>query len=52
MVGRKALIDRIRLEGLKDMTGAVLSPHDASLLMRGMKTLPCAWSATAATLSS
>ncbi|ORL63594.1 methionine gamma-lyase [Pseudomonas putida] len=39
VVGRKALIDRIRLEGLKDMTGAVLSPHDASLLMRGMKTL-------------
>lgn len=39
VVGRKALVDRIRLEGLKDMTGAVLSPHDASLLMRGIKTL-------------
>lgn len=39
VVGRKALIDRIRLEGLKDMTGAVLSPHDAALLMRGIKTL-------------
>lgn len=39
VIGRKALIERIRLEGLKDMTGAVLSPHDASLLMRGMKTL-------------
>ncbi|HGM5583150.1 TPA: methionine gamma-lyase [Pseudomonas putida] len=39
VVGRKALVDRIRLEGLKDMTGAALSPHDASLLMRGMKTL-------------
>ncbi|WP_460423435.1 methionine gamma-lyase [Pseudomonas sp. ZL2] len=39
VVGRKALVDRIRLEGLKDMTGAVLSPHDAALLMRGMKTL-------------
>jgi methionine-gamma-lyase len=39
VVGRKALVDRIRLQGLKDMTGAVLSPHDASLLMRGMKTL-------------
>ena len=39
VVGRKALIDRIRLEGLKDMTGAVLSPHDASLLMSGIKTL-------------
>ncbi|WP_327438804.1 methionine gamma-lyase [Pseudomonas donghuensis] len=39
VVGRKALVDRIRLEGLKDMTGAVMSPHDAALLMRGMKTL-------------
>ncbi len=39
VVGRKALVDRIRLEGLKDMTGAVLSPHDAALLMRGIKTL-------------
>ncbi|CAK9887623.1 MULTISPECIES: methionine gamma-lyase [Pseudomonas] len=39
VVGRKALVDRVRLEGLKDMTGAVMSPHDAALLMRGMKTL-------------
>jgi methionine-gamma-lyase len=39
VIGRRALIDRIRLEGLKDLTGAVLSPHDASLLMRGIKTL-------------
>ncbi|CAG8867019.1 L-methionine gamma-lyase [Pseudomonas fluorescens] len=39
VVGHKALVDRIRLAGLKDMTGAVLSPQDASLLMRGMKTL-------------
>ncbi|WP_442112306.1 methionine gamma-lyase [Pseudomonas sp. NUPR-001] len=39
VIGRKALVDRIRLEGLKDMTGAVMSPQDAALLMRGMKTL-------------
>lgn len=39
VVGRKALVERIRFEGLKDMTGSVLSPHDASLLMRGIKTL-------------
>ena len=39
VVGRKALVDRIRLQGLKDMTGAVLAPLDASLLMRGLKTL-------------
>ncbi|WP_265524569.1 methionine gamma-lyase [Providencia rustigianii] len=30
---------QIRLVGLKDMTGACLSPHDASLILRGMKTL-------------
>ncbi|MDD2049117.1 methionine gamma-lyase [Pseudomonas putida] len=39
VVGCKALVDRIRLEGLKDMTGAVMSPQDAALLMRGIKTL-------------
>ena len=31
--------EQIRLRGLKDMTGAVLSPHDASLVLRGLKTL-------------
>lgn len=30
---------RIRLAGLKDMTGAVLSPQDAYLVLRGLKTL-------------
>lgn len=39
VVTSKALADRIRLQGLKDLTGAVLSPHDAHLLMRGIKTL-------------
>lgn len=29
----------IRMRGLKDFTGAVLSPHDASLVLRGLKTL-------------
>lgn len=33
------LAERIRLQGLKDMTGAVLSPQDAALLLRGLKTL-------------
>ncbi|MBJ2268513.1 methionine gamma-lyase [Pseudomonas sp. MF6772] len=33
------LAQRIRLQGLKDLTGAVLSPQDAFLLMRGLKTL-------------
>ncbi|HRK72173.1 MAG TPA: methionine gamma-lyase [Micropepsaceae bacterium] len=32
-------IARIRTVGLKDMTGAVLSPFNAMLIMRGMKTL-------------
>jgi methionine-gamma-lyase len=39
VVGKKEFIDQVRLFGLKDMTGAVLSPFDAYLIMRGMKTL-------------
>lgn len=39
VAGRKELIDQARLVGLKDMTGAVLSPFDAYLILRGMKTL-------------
>ena len=39
VVTSQLLADRIRLQGLKDLTGAVLSPHDAHLLMRGIKTL-------------
>ncbi len=38
-VSNQALAQRIRLQGRKDLTGAVLSPQDASLLMRGLKTL-------------
>ena len=38
-VSRHELAQRIRLQGLKDLTGAVLSPQDAFLLMRGLKTL-------------
>jgi methionine-gamma-lyase len=33
------LAQRVRLQGLKDMTGAVLSPQDAFLVLRGLKTL-------------
>lgn len=44
MAGAAAFVDpelaqKVRLFGLKDMTGAVLSPHDAHLVMRGLKTL-------------
>lgn len=38
VVGKKETINDIRLLGIKDMTGAVLSPHDASLIIRGLKT--------------
>ncbi|MBW5824161.1 methionine gamma-lyase [Yersinia kristensenii] len=38
-VTRKNLVDQIRLVGLKDMNGAVLSAQDAALILRGMKTL-------------
>ena len=37
--GKKAIIDQVRLVGIKDMTGSVLSPFDAYLINRGMKTL-------------
>ena len=33
------LATRIRMEGLKDLTGAALSPHDAHGILRGLKTL-------------
>lgn len=36
---RADLAQRIRLEGLKDLTGAVMSPHDAHGVLQGLKTL-------------
>ncbi|WP_371367595.1 L-methionine gamma-lyase [Sporomusa rhizae] len=39
-VGKKEFIDQVKFFGLKDMTGAVLSPFNAYLIIRGMKTLP------------
>ena len=39
IAGSKEFIDEARFFGLKDMTGAVLSPFDAFLIVRGMKTL-------------
>lgn len=38
-VGDEELINRIGNSGIKDMTGAVLSPFDAMLVIRGLKTL-------------
>lgn len=39
VVGSEEDIQLIRMSGLKDMTGAVLSPMDAFLVTRGIKTL-------------
>lgn len=36
---RKEIIDKIRMIGLKDITGAVLGPQEAFLILRGLKTL-------------
>ncbi len=39
VVGSGEFIKNVRLFGVKDMTGASLSPFDAFLIIRGMKTL-------------
>lgn len=38
-VSRKEIMDKIRMVGLKDITGAVLGPQEAFLILRGLKTL-------------
>lgn len=37
--GKQELMDQIRVEGLKFLTGATLSPFDSFLVLRGLKTL-------------
>ena len=39
VVGKTDFINEVRTFGLKDMTGAVMSPFDAFLIARGLKTL-------------
>lgn len=39
LVGPQDLIQSVRLYGMKDMTGAVMSPFNASMVLRGIKTL-------------
>ncbi len=39
VVGNQEFINQVRLFGVKDMTGASLSPFNAFLIIRGMKTL-------------
>ncbi len=39
LVGSEELVTQIRLYGMKDMTGAVMAPFNAMLILRGLKTL-------------
>jgi methionine-gamma-lyase len=39
LVGSAELVGDIRLKGMKDMTGAVMAPFNAMLILRGLKTL-------------
>ncbi|RXM71184.1 methionine gamma-lyase [Clostridium tetani] len=39
VVGKQEFINNVRGFGVKDMTGSVLSPFDAFLVLRGLKTL-------------
>ncbi len=39
LVGTAELVRDIRLQGMKDMTGAVMAPFNAMLILRGLKTL-------------
>jgi methionine-gamma-lyase len=39
LVGSAELVADIRLQGMKDMTGAVMAPSNAMLILRGLKTL-------------
>ena len=38
-VARKEIMDQIRMVRLKDITGAMLGPQEAFLILRGLKTL-------------
>lgn len=39
LLGGAELMQRIRMQGLKELTGACMSPMDAYLVLRGLKTL-------------
>lgn len=39
LLGNAELLTRVRMQGLKELTGACLSPMDAYLVLRGLKTL-------------
>lgn len=40
LLGKAEFMQQIRMQGLKELTGACMSPMDAYLVMRGIKTLP------------
>ena len=39
LAGSEDVVSRIRLFGMKDMTGAVMAPFNAMMILRGLKTL-------------
>ena len=39
VLGSREMIDRVRFEGIKELTGAMVSSFDAFLILRGLKTL-------------
>ncbi|EJO5348939.1 methionine gamma-lyase [Clostridium botulinum] len=39
VVGKEEFINQVKLFGIKDMTGSVIGPFEAFLIIRGMKTL-------------
>ena len=48
-VARKEIMDKIRMVGLKDITGAVLGPQEAFLILRGPRHSRCVWTPSAPT---
>lgn len=40
MIGGRELMTKMRFVGMKELTGACMSPMDAFLVLRGLKTLP------------
>ncbi len=39
IIGKKDILDKVRFDGIMDTTGACISPFDAWLIIRGLKTL-------------
>ena len=52
VVSSAELVQRFRFEGIKELNGAVMSPLDAYLILRGIKTLPVRMDRHCATASA